>query len=65
MCESVCVCVHETPRDEEQLVYQGDGWGGPILKHPPPPATGFTGWAPCQGSKHTYTNTEKPALKNV
>lgn len=41
MCESVCVCVHETPRDEEQLVYQGDGWGGPILKHPPPPPLGL------------------------
>lgn len=59
----VCVCAYEnkTPCDEEQLVYQGDGWGEPIPLPFPTPA-GFNGRAPFQGSKHAYTNMDEMTM---
>lgn len=66
MCESVCVCVHETPRDEEQLVYQGDGWGGPILKHPPPPRHWVYRLSSVSGIKtHIYKHRKTSVKKCV
>ena len=63
--KNVGACVCETPCDEEQLVYQGDGWGGPILQHHPttnPPPLGLPAEL-CVRAQNTHSQTRTTSNK--